>query len=202
MEAILTARKPSMGAKLSLHLPNMEAIEQLVVATIANFTGILVLPTRVQLAGYQAFAKQCYAAQQHYGGGSVLITLFESLAVKWATRGLAIEALGRILTDIFHYDCVPLGAFNKLTPVNHAIDVALEKTLTWAASANATHYEVYYGVAQSPNSPTAIVTGATAWTTPTKTYATQYFWQIIARKLWNSLPATGGTFDFVTRVAP
>ena len=87
-------------------------------------------------------------------------------------------------------ECATLNA-----PANGATGVAVNTTLSWNSSANATSYDVYFGTANPPPYTTNVT--ATNYAPPTLQNSTTYYWRIIPKN--SSGEATGcETRNFTT----
>lgn len=102
MQAILTSLKPVMDAKLAQSLVEMENIESLVRGTLSGISGVTA-PSRSQVAGYQAFAKQCYRFCAKFPGGNILDHVLAATITKWHTRGLSSTVLTQLAYEVFHW---------------------------------------------------------------------------------------------------
>jgi hypothetical protein len=94
---------------------------------------------------------------------------------------------------------IPLCAATPTAPANGATGVAVSPTLSWAAVANATGYDVYFGTA---NPATTLVSTNQAGLTyaPTGLLGnTTYYWKIVPRSSAGSA-AGCATWSFVTTV--
>lgn len=90
------------------------------------------------------------------------------------------------------------SAFNKLSPRNLATGVSRTTTnLTWAASTNATSYEMCFSRTNSCTSWTN-VGNVTSWRTPALLSRTRYFWQVRARNGAGTVLGNGGIWRFTT----
>jgi hypothetical protein len=93
------------------------------------------------------------------------------------------------------------GAFSKSTPENGATDLAVNPTLTWAASNGATSYEYCYATT-SGCTPSASTT-ATSVTLPRLSNSQIYYWQVRAVNAGGGTFANAGAYwSFTTVVAP
>ena len=83
------------------------------------------------------------------------------------------------------------------TPVNGAIDTAMNATLIWNAP-NATSYDVNFGTTNPP-APSATGLSSASYAPVGLTNGTTYFWQVIAR---NDGGSTAGPVSSFTTLAP
>lgn len=90
------------------------------------------------------------------------------------------------------------SAFNKLSPGNRTTGISRTTTnLTWAASANATSYEVCFSRTNSCTS-WINVGNVTSWRTPSLLSRTVYYWQIRASNASGTVLGNGGIWRFTT----
>ena len=88
------------------------------------------------------------------------------------------------------------GAFNLLTPADHAPGIPLAGDLTWEAASDAASYDVYYDIFASPTTLRGNVTS------PTYSYTglsenTVYYWKVVAKNAVSNTPCNAD-FDFTT----
>jgi hypothetical protein len=83
------------------------------------------------------------------------------------------------------------------SPANGASGVSVAPTLTWAASAGATSYDVYFGALSTP--PLVTNTAGTSYAPGTLSPDTTYYWQIAARNQAGA--ASSATWSFTTGTA-
>lgn len=91
------------------------------------------------------------------------------------------------------------------TPTNGATGVCYNGTgaitaISWAASAGATNYDVYFGAGSLPGGITATVT-TNSYSFGTLTPNTTYYWRVVARNACGSA-ASSATFTFTTSATP
>lgn len=96
----------------------------------------------------------------------------------------------------------PMGAAIATTPspANGATLVNPMGTLSWAAVANASSYDVYFGTTL-PGTPNATVTSPT-WTHPTCSYSTLYSWKVVARNGFGVSTGTPTVWTFTAGPDP
>lgn len=81
------------------------------------------------------------------------------------------------------------------SPSNGATGQGTSVTLRWT-STNATSYDVYFGTSSAPALAAQNLATA-AWTTPTLSYSTKYYWRVVAKNANGS--ASGTTWSFTTK---
>ena len=102
-------------------------------------------------------------------------------------------------TDIVTVTAGTPACASTPSPADNAVDVALSSTITWGAVANATSYDVYFGIGSIPTTPTTNV--STNSYTPTLAENTTYFWKIVPRNGCGAAVGCTTEWDFTTVVS-
>ena len=90
--------------------------------------------------------------------------------------------------------CATPGAPSSPSPSNGATGVSTSPTLSWAASSNASSYDIYFGTSSNP--PLVGNTTSTSYGRSGLSYSTPYYWKIVAK---NSCGSTeGSVWSFAT----
>jgi hypothetical protein len=110
--------------------------------------------------------------------------------------GLSSDSAAANATDIL----TPLpGAASSPSPADGAADASNMPTLTWAAVAEATSYDVYLG--SGPNPPLVATVTANVYATPELLGLTTYSWKVTPKNICG--PASDSpTWSFTTVAAP
>ena len=97
----------------------------------------------------------------------------------------------------------PPVAFNKTSPASGATNVAINTTLSWAASSNATSYEYCYDTSND-SACSGTWTSTAGTTSPALALSNNmtYYWQVRANNSGGTTMASGGYWNFTTIVAP
>jgi hypothetical protein len=91
----------------------------------------------------------------------------------------------------------PPGPATAPAPAHEATDVAIDTGLTWAATARAISYGVYFG---THNPPSHVAdTSVNAWAPERLEYGTTYYWQIAPQNEGGSTPSD--VWSFTTQLA-
>ncbi|MCE5230343.1 hypothetical protein LLG95_12225 [bacterium] len=112
----------------------------------------------------------------------------------------ATNASGSTAGPVWSFATPPApGAPSNPSPAADALNVDPRTKLQWAAAANATNYDVYFG---TTNPPTALIVdhGADTQCTATLAYATTYFWRVVARNAYGE--TSGAVWGFRTMNLP
>lgn len=99
----------------------------------------------------------------------------------------------------------PPASFEKISPVNGAVDTLINTALNWEASNGATSYEYCFDTtADSACGGTWTDVGVNTSANPVGlTYNTTYYWQVRAKNAMGTTGANGGVWwSFKTQIAP
>ncbi len=99
---------------------------------------------------------------------------------KVVPKNVAGEAINCPTWSFTTIIALPLAAENHM-PGDLATDVAVTASLVWGGVANATSYDVYFGIT-IPSTPNANVISP-SWTPFTMNYDTVYLWKIVPRNM-------------------
>jgi hypothetical protein len=94
------------------------------------------------------------------------------------------------------------AAFTLLSPSNGATNQTISGTLNWNASTNATGYDVYLGTVNPPTTKVSSNQAGASYNYNGLSYASTYYWKVVAKNAVDSVTATGSPWSFSTNVAP
>jgi len=94
-----------------------------------------------------------------------------------------------------------LGAFTLLSPSNGAVNQAINGSLSWRASLNATGYDVYLDTINPPIVKVSSQQADTFYNYTGLLNSKMYYWKVVAKDLVDSLIAVDSVWHFTTIVA-
>jgi hypothetical protein len=96
----------------------------------------------------------------------------------------------------------PPGPPTTPSPLNHAVGQAINVTLSWAAVADATSYDVYYDVFSPPTTLRSDGQVGLSYATSGLSYLTTIYWKVVAINDYGDSSGSSGIWDFVTLAEP
>jgi hypothetical protein len=92
----------------------------------------------------------------------------------------------------------PPTAFSMTSPTNGVTVQSVSGTLTWATSANAMGYDVYFGTINPPIIKVSSNQSGTAYNYDNLINNALYYWKVVARNMNDTIVATGSPWHFTT----
>ena len=92
----LTTMKPAMVASETVIFNELASVEDRVKGILSGEAVNSIL-----YPAYMAFAKEVWAKERNFGGGTALINEVSLMVYKWKTRGLSEPVLDKIRTEVF-----------------------------------------------------------------------------------------------------
>lgn len=100
----------------------------------------------------------------------------------WSHDPNALQAvrlqLGQKLSQLFTPQ-VSMSAPTSASPASGATGIPVNPTLSWAGSASATSYDIYFGTSAAP--PVIANVTTTTWSPGTLSCGTTYYWKVVAK---------------------